>query len=118
MSVLLSTAVTVLPGFEAKRASPLYVRRRTISVNQCATLESYIDAVEDEIDKFLLNPVQTRDNLNKEETSALQTLKNRHDIVIKKADRGSKVVLMDKDKYLAEAHRQLSDDSFLQKATF
>jgi uncharacterized metal-binding protein len=78
-------------------------------------LEFYIDAVEDEIDKILLKPVQTRDNLRKEERSALQTLKNRNDIVIKKTEKGSTVVLMYRDKYLAEAHRQLSDERFYKK---
>jgi hypothetical protein len=78
-------------------------------------LESYIDAVEEEIDNILSKPNLTRDNLNKEERSALHTLKNRVDIVIKKADKASTVVVMDRDKYLTEAHRQLSDDSFYKK---
>lgn len=31
------------------------------------------------------------------------------------ADKGSTIVLMDKDKYLAQAYRQLSDERFYQK---
>jgi hypothetical protein len=42
---------------------------------KCGALESYIDAVEEEIDNILSKPNLTRDNLNKEERSALQTLK-------------------------------------------
>lgn len=39
----------------------------------------------------------------------------REDIVLKKAYEGSIIVLMDKDKYLAESYRQLSDERFYQK---
>ncbi|XP_061196804.1 uncharacterized protein LOC133205080 [Saccostrea echinata] len=55
------------------------------------------------------------DNLSKEERSASQSLKNRDDIVIKKADKGSTVVVLDKETYMAEAHRQLSDERFYKK---
>ena len=34
---------------------------------------------------------------------------------LKKADKGSTVVVMDRDKYLTEAHRQLSDERFYKK---
>ncbi|XP_062621124.1 uncharacterized protein LOC134282739 [Saccostrea cucullata] len=75
---------------------------------KCGALESYIDAVESDIEKLLSMPDKTPDNLSKEERSALQSLKNRDDIVIKKADKGSTVVVMDKETYMAEAQRQLS----------
>jgi hypothetical protein len=84
-------------------------------LGKCGALESYIDAVEEEIECILSKPNLTRDNLNKEERSALQTLKNRVDIVIKKADKGYTVVVMDRDKYLTDAHRQLSDECFYKK---
>ncbi|XP_061182321.1 uncharacterized protein LOC133190645 [Saccostrea echinata] len=60
-------------------------------------------------------PDKAPDNLSKEERSALQSLKNRDDIVIKKADKGSTVVVLDKETYMAEAHRQLSDERFYKK---
>lgn len=82
---------------------------------KCGALESYIDAVESDIEKLLLDPNKTQDNLSKEERSALQSLKNRDDIVIKKADKGSTVVVLDKEDYVAEAHRQLSDERFYKK---
>nr|XP_022316718.1 uncharacterized protein LOC111120285 [Crassostrea virginica] len=82
---------------------------------KCGALESYIDAVESDIEKLLSKQANVPDNLNKEERSALQSLKNRDDIVIKKADKGSTVVVLDKDKYIAEAHRQLSDERFYMK---
>ncbi|XP_062610216.1 uncharacterized protein LOC134271997 [Saccostrea cucullata] len=60
-------------------------------------------------------PDKTPDNLSKEERSALQSLKSRDDIVIKKADKGSTVVVLDKETYMAEAQRQLSDERFYKK---
>ena len=36
-------------------------------------------------------------------------------IVIKKADKGSAVVVMNKDDYLREGYRQLSDSNFYEK---
>lgn len=82
---------------------------------KCGALESYIDAVESDIEKLLTNQKIVPDNLTKEERSALQRLKNRDDIVIKKADKGSTVVVLDKQAYLAEANRQLTDDRFYKK---
>ncbi|XP_062599980.1 uncharacterized protein LOC134261570 [Saccostrea cucullata] len=82
---------------------------------KCGALESYIDAVESDIEKLLSVPDKTPDNLSKEERSALQSLKNRDDIVIKKADKGSTVVVLDKEIYMAEAQRQLSDERFYKK---
>lgn len=50
---------------------------------KCGALESYIDAVESDIEKLLTNQKIVLDNLTKEERFALQRLKNRNDIVIK-----------------------------------
>eukprot|EP00105_Crassostrea_gigas_P005310 XP_011418863.1 PREDICTED: uncharacterized protein LOC105322042 [Crassostrea gigas] len=67
------------------------------------------------IEKLLTNQKIVPDNLTKEERSALQRLKNRDDIVIKKADKGSTVAVLDKQAYLAEANRQLTDDRLYKK---
>ena len=56
-------------------------------------------------------------NLPPNEREALQSLKNRDDIIIKPADKGSAVVVMDKSDYLEEAERQLSDTRFYKKLT-
>lgn len=52
------------------------------------------------------------DNLSKTERVALQQLKNNKNIIIKPADKGSKVVIMDSQQYAFEAHRQLSNNQF------
>jgi hypothetical protein len=56
----------------------------------------------------------THDNLTRTEKDALFQLKQRQDIVIKPADKGSAVVIMDTDKYISEAHKHLSDKRFYQ----
>ena len=43
------------------------------------------------------------------EREALKNLKSYDDIVIKEADKGSGVVVMDRDRYINEAFRQLGD---------
>ena len=47
-----------------------------------------------------------------EERSTLRDLQERDDIIIKPADKGSAVVVMDKTAYIQEAERQLSDCRF------
>ena len=54
-------------------------------------------------------------NLTKEETSALMSLKKNRNIVIKPADKGSAVVIMDKSQYIWEGYRQLLDPAYYKK---
>ena len=53
-----------------------------------------------------------RQNLSQAERRALRSLKNNTDIVIKKADKGSAIVIMDRDDYIKEGERQLNDKNF------
>jgi hypothetical protein len=46
-----------------------------------------------------------------------ETMKERDDIVIKSADKGSAIVVMDKVDYLEEANRQLMDERFSKNWT-
>ena len=48
-------------------------------------------------------------NISKEEQEALENLRGYDDIVIKQADKGSAVMVMDMEKYVDEAMRQLID---------
>ena len=49
---------------------------------------------------------------SKSDRSALYNLQKRKDIVIKPADKGSAVVVKDRDHYVSEAERQLNDSTF------
>jgi hypothetical protein len=51
-----------------------------------------------------------KNNLSKKQRYALRRLKNRHDIILKPADKGSGVVILNHEQYLKEAHRQLDND--------
>ena len=57
-------------------------------------------------------------NLSKEEQDALKSLQNDTEIIIKSADKGSGVVVWDKEDYLKEAASQLSDDNVYEKIDF
>ena len=50
--------------------------------------------------------------MTKTEKVALRTLKSNTDIVIKPADKGSAVVVRDKEHYISEAERKLGDRQF------
>ncbi|KAG7467708.1 hypothetical protein JOB18_018490, partial [Solea senegalensis] len=52
-------------------------------------------------------PTDVPDNLSEAERKALTILKNNPNIIIKPADKGSKIVIMDRQQYRTEAYRQL-----------
>ena len=56
-----------------------------------------------------------RKNLSKQELKALESLKERNDIVICNADKGGAVVIIGIKEYMDEAYRQLSDRAFYKK---
>lgn len=55
------------------------------------------------------------DNLTLAERDAIKQLYSNTDIIIKKADKGSATVIMDKSAYIAEAERQLHNTKFYTK---
>lgn len=56
-------------------------------------------------------------NLTKKEEMALQQLRQNNSIVIKPADKGGRVVIMDRTDYLQEGYRQLQDTNYYSKLT-
>lgn len=54
-------------------------------------------------------------NLTGEETKALKELRENKQIIIKPADKGSAVVILDRDQYLQEGYRQLNDTTYYSK---
>lgn len=66
-----------------------------------------------EIDSLQILP--EKNNISKHETLAIKELKSNTNIVIKKADKGSATVIMDKASYLLEGYRQLNNtDNYLE----
>ncbi|KAK3727397.1 hypothetical protein QZH41_007540 [Actinostola sp. cb2023] len=74
------------------------------------SLNTFLDAVK--LDISNIKPIRTLDNLSKSERQALQELKQRPDIVIKPADKGSGTVVMNLQWYIDECNRQLNDTKF------
>ena len=58
------------------------------------------------------NTNRVKDNLNKEERTAIENLRNDPTIVIKEADKGGAVVIMDRDHYKRMVMQQLLDEEF------
>ena len=58
-----------------------------------------------------------RSNISKEEQRAPRELANNPHIVIKPADKGGAVVIQDRESYIKEGLRQLSDVNFYRKTT-
>ena len=77
--------------------------------NKNTRLESVIDLIKSDIKHNVDVHVPKTDNLTQAERSALMDIQERDDIIIKPADKGSAVVVMDKTTYLQEAERQLFD---------
>ena len=79
-------------------------------------VKTYLSSVEEKLldidiaeDKF--------SNLLKEERNALYFLKNCNTIITKGAERSSGVVVWDREDYLKEAHKQLSDKEVYEEVT-
>ena len=57
-------------------------------------------------------------NFSKEEQQSLRSLADDRNKVIKKADQGSRVVVWDRNDYIAEAENQLNNKSVYKNVTF
>ena len=78
-------------------------------------LYAYITAVETEI--LNTGPRKVYSNIISEEISAINSLSWNPDIVIKEADKGSAIVVMNTNDYLAECHQQLGDTTYYKPLT-
>ena len=81
------------------------------------SLEVFLSQIEKEpfeLAESLLNYC----NFSKEEWQAMRSLVNDRSAVIKKADKGSYVVVWDREDYIAEAERQLGDITVYKDVDF
>ena len=53
--------------------------------------------------------------MTKGEYQAIKSLKHNSDIIIKPADKGSAIVILDKQSYIQEGQRQLNDTKFYEQ---
>ena len=80
-------------------------------------LEVFLSQLENEIFKMVETPLGYS-NLSKEEWEAVRTLAGNRNIVIKKADKGSCVVIWDRNDYITEAESQLKNELVYKKVSF
>lgn len=78
-----------------------------------AKIQDSINEMKKEVD--LINLKNSSPNLTKQEKIALKNLKSDPQIIIKPADKGSATVIMDKQDYLTEGYRQLSNTMHYRK---
>ena len=76
--------------------------------NKDAIIETYISSLEERLLDIEI-PSRRYNNLTKEERDALYSLRDDSPIIIKGADKGSVVVVWDREDYLKEAYKQLED---------
>ena len=79
-------------------------------------LESMFHSIEQDLHRHQYKEPRKK-NLTKEEYKAIKSLKNNRDIIIKPADKGSAVVILDRESYKNEGQRQLNDTKFYEKTT-
>ena len=80
-------------------------------------LEVFLSQIESELFKTVETPLGCS-NLSKEECKAVRTLGDNRNIVIKKADKGSCVVIWDRNDYITEAESQLKNELVDKKVSF
>ena len=84
--------------------------------NKDVIIETYLSSLEEKLLDIDI-PKDKFNNLSKEERDALYSLKNDNTIVIKGADKGSGVVVWDREDYLKEEDKQLSDEEVYEEVT-
>ena len=83
--------------------------RLTLKLSAIAISEKYEQI--DKLDSWLLNINET-ENINQDELESLKILANDNTLIIKPADKGGATVIMDRDMYIAEAMRQLNNQTY------
>ena len=62
-----------------------------------------------------MNTKRPKDNFTKGEQKVLEELSKRGDIIVTNADKGGTIVIIDIEKYISEAQRQLNDENNYKK---
>ena len=78
-------------------------------------LESFIAANQKDFDNRPVFKSNLRSNISPQERKALEELNSRDDIIIRIADKGAAVVLLNRRDYLSECYRQFTDTTYYTK---
>ncbi|MEO0684792.1 MAG: hypothetical protein AAFY76_07015, partial [Cyanobacteria bacterium J06649_11] len=94
---------------ESEFVSNPFKQKSNFNPKNCdAAIEIYLSKLEQEI--LNINTYIKQHNISKEEREAINSLRNDPSIIIKEADKGSCVVVWDREDYLKEAGGQLCDE--------
>ena len=80
-------------------------------------VEVFLSQIEQEIFKEVQSPLGYS-NLSKEESKAVRSLANDHNIVIKKSEKRSCVVIWDRSDYIMKAEKQLNGKGVYKDVNF
>ena len=80
--------------------------------SECGNIEKYLQKVENDLVNLHNNTKGNPDNLTPNEMKALSELRANKHIIIKRADKGGRIVLWPLEMYLAEARKQLTDKQY------
>ena len=94
--------------YSMKAGNPYFVPTREPS----STLANYMSAIKKDISGLMKKPPKHHSNLTQDEREALASLKSRKDIKIQAADKGGKVVVMNKKEYEERCTKDLSNTKF------
>ena len=77
-------------------------------------LETMFYSIEQDLHRLKFRQPKKK-NLTQEEYKSIKSLKTNPDIIIKPADKGSAIVILNKDNHIAEGERQLQDKQFYEE---
>lgn len=93
-------------------------RQWTPDANRDRHLDLYIDAVQKDVIHAYKVHKPSMNNISKREKEALLTLSNCEDLVIKPADKGGAIVVLNRSDYIEEGKRQLNNKQFYKHLDF
>ena len=108
--------------FPSKYAKPTSLKNKwTPPDGRNQFIDSFVSTVQSHLDNFLSSlqndstASDTQHNLSKSSRKAIRDLRNRDDIIIRRADKGGAVVVLDTTCYISEAETQLSNEMFYKE---
>ena len=120
MTILMANPPTNIPASNSGQTSlhsKLNSSIWTPPEGRNATLDLYINSFRKRVQAETLKFHDRRNerNLTRSEYCAIKQLRENHAIVIKPADKGGAIVVMNKEDYIAEANRQLDNSEYYTK---
>ena len=96
-------------GCNENKPMPTFKRKSTFTpiTTNSNTLENYLFSTKMELSNLKID--NKTHNMTKQENNCLRQLKDKKDIVIRKADKGNSIVILNKQDYIDEGLRQLND---------